>query len=312
MAIQMKDFFSKLNSLYSGIKNSVRSTNIIMEAKKHLKQIPQMDYVFAKLPRVLAYNTELGSDGAFRSNGWFNRIVISPTLTTDDYYEFAGTKMILIATLSHELCHANQQECGLTEQYLKDASFSDVFRVYKMTELEAALLEAIVENELVKQPEFEGFGVTTERAFLYDYYLDKENGDIQKAKRDFVLSCWTNSCDNIQTPDIRLEMICQNAVRNWHREYTKDATEYVFSQKYALKPTITPIQAIDACLQRMGLNGVIRSEFFLQNGSDNTKINNRKRTVTLLNQNGEKHCKYYMKSDEIKVTMFENKKARTL
>lgn len=309
---QLENFFGKLNSLYSSIKNNVHCTNVIMDAKKYLRQIPQMDYVFAKLPYNLSYTIKSDVWGQFSSNGWFNQIAVNPTLVSDDYYKYSGHKMLLMTTLSHELCHANQQACGLSAYNLQNTSFGDVFRVYKMTEIETALLEAVIEHELVKKTEFKDFDISSGLGFLYYYCLDKENGDIQKAKRDFVLLCWTNSYNKIQTSNTRLKSICQNVIQHWYTSYTKDAIQCALKQKFTQKNAYTPIQVIDACLQRTGLNGVIKPEFFLQNGSDNAKTDNRKRTVTLLTQSGKKYCKYRMRSNELKVTWFKNQDTRIL
>lgn len=276
---------------------------------KYLQDIPEMRDILANLPDNLTYVFKNGIIAKKNVNADFcsDSNVIEIDTKKANYYTTQGKFDFLIA-LAHELCHANQYKMGLMCDNLKNASFGESFRVGKMEEIEALLLNAIVSRKLLEKPEFKNCNLPCEY-FVFDNKL-KQTYNKQKAKKLFVLSYWTNSPNTCI--EFNQEQYFKCCINKWYTAYTVQAYEHALGVHTGIVKTTNNTEALQAIItycQRMGLKG-INYKYFLQNRFDNTKVSESakyKYQLTVFNQKQNIYGKYkHIKDDEYMVEYFSD------
>lgn len=263
--------------------------NLLHTAMSYLWTLPNMHYILSNLPKNIHLIFAVNIPGVACFDAEENAIMINYKLINTSTPE---AMLDFIVSLAHELCHANQKKCGLYFDDLKDASFGDTFRIAKMLELETRLLDAINEHELLKHPEFAGC-TPSEYCLFYKALLEHSNGDVQKAKHDFVLSYWTNSVfksKNREYMNVFKDDISHHYFFYTEQSYHQALEIHKFNRQSAQVKVAS--QVVKDFLNRMGINS-IDATWFLKNGYDNAETTqNIHDGITIFNQDGDKYCNY--------------------
>ena len=174
--------------------------NRVNYALKYLRTVPQMRPVLRRLPPDLAYefSTNILTPALYSAAD--EKITINPL-----YADLTKPQRRLnfLATMAHELGHANQNRTGLFYSSTRGPTFCDTFRIYKLMEIDTRLLATTVENELLQRDEFKGCKPSTD-CRCYRQKLQKADNDVSKANTDFVWTYWRNGVNDKNLPlDIR-------------------------------------------------------------------------------------------------------------
>ena len=263
---------------------------VINEALLYLKSVPQVERMFLNLPSGIGYNVDKNLPGLACYDSRNNIITINELVFNCNMD--AKQQLIFLTTLTHELCHASQKKAGLCFNDLIDASFDETFRISRMTEIESILLEAIVENELIKRKEFKNCEPSGECLF-YQHLLEQTNGDVQQANKIFILSYWKNSMVGVKENSF-IESFKTKMADIYHGYVAQSYRQSIAIHKYNLKSAnrIKPVQAMGKYLERMNLHCML-PEIFFKDTFDNIEITkNVENGVTVLDQQGNKCYKY--------------------
>ena len=279
---------------------------ILKESLDILYDIPQFKYVILNLPDYIGCVFSSDIPGIALFNEYNNKVVINPKVVCK--YSTPEGKLSFLTLLAHELCHANQKYSGLYFDDLKNSSFGNTFRIARMLELETRLLDAVIENELLKLKEFEKVK-PSDTCLFYQDLLVQTKGDVKKAKRNFILSYWTKSIADSR------EGFFTSAFKQNVKEHYDFYTEQAYHQALLMhkydRPSnqITePLQAVKIFLTRMGVPDM-DPEWFLQDGVDNIKTTeNACDGITLFDEDGSRYCKYLPTENPYKdvITYFTN------
>jgi len=291
-------------------QNNITTTDknrIIDEALSYLKLVPQMNTILSNLPDGICYKFVDGLPGIACYDTYANTIIINACVIQGNYMT-SQQRFVFLAALAHELCHANQKNRGLTFDDLTVSSFGDTFRVAKMTEIDALLLEVIVECELLERVEFIDC-IPSWHYMFYQYCLKQSKNDIQQANKRFVLSYWKNAMFNMRNGTFA-QMFQENISRHYNYYTNQAYHQSVVIHKYEYESTnrTKPLAAIDTYLKRMNLSGMT-AELFLQNNFDNAETTvDVDDGVTVFDNKGNKYCNYAPTSRQNldKITYFEN------
>lgn len=232
-----------------------------------LKKLPEMESIFANLPHKLQIiadpNDKDASLGSFGAYGGKIKI---------DYTEFKSDRQRM-CILAHELCHANQEASFLAADSNQGCSFAETFRIGKLGEIDARLLEARVERRLRAE------GVLSEPKSEECSILDKlvEVYGEQGAKEQFVLLHWVG---NTAVPkEIQFSREEENCLKNWYKFYNKwclNQANFVHNKMFAfgfnlntLLGKLSAPKVARIYMNRMGLS--IPGENFLTD-MDNVRV----------------------------------------
>ena len=285
----------------------VDQDRLIYEALSYLRLVPQMNTILSNLPDCICYKFVYGLPGIACYDAYSNMTTINARVIQGDYMT-PQQRFEFLTTLAHELCHANQKKQGLMFDDLIGAFVGETFRVAKMTEIDALLLEVIVERELLERAEFMDC-VPSKYCMFYQYCLNQSKNDIQQANRRFVLSYWKNVMFDMKKGTFA--QLFQENIKHHYNYYTNQAYhQSVAIHKYNYESTnrTKPLVAIDAYLKRMNLSGMM-AELFLQNNFDNAETTvNVDDGVTVFDEDGNKYYNYAPTSLQVldKITYFEN------
>lgn len=245
---------------------AINYAKILSDAIGYLGRIPAMRYILSSVPKNVRYKIVGNLPGMACYESDINTLSLNAQIFIDDMTP--KHKLLFLTTLAHELCHASQKTYGLGFSDLSTPSFGETFRVSRMTEIEAILLEVIVENELLQRAYFADCDPSSECLF-YQILLRQTNGNVQQANRRFILAYWKNSVEKIKGNAFVQSF--KTKIDHHYHYYIEQAYHHsVVMHKYGFKPTNTtlPVNAINKYFERMGVCGM-NPEVFLQNGFDN-------------------------------------------
>ena len=237
----------------------------IDQALEDLKTIPFMQPIMQNLPQGIEYAVMDEKEDKIITGMYDipeNKIIINPRLLN---YTTSKEKLKLYVMLAHELCHASQKKEGVLFGDLISPSYRDTFCIVRMNEIEAESLDVLVENELLKRPEFcECSPSISCRCFQSE--LCRAKGNVTKARTAYVVSLWNN--EGAQTEDERM----------WLSEYNECYVKRAHLIAILLKRDAkikssgvrTAEEAMRFMVQRMGMTGV-EPEQFLQSEVDKVK-----------------------------------------
>ena len=277
------------------VTNRASNKQILDDAMTYLRDIPVLQKILNDLPDNIKYfiGNEVLANSICVAKYVNKSNLIMINTKRNNYYTPQG-KFRFLLVLAHELCHANQKKSGLTASDLKESSFNDKFRVSKMEEIEACLLNAIVAKELLKKTEFKNCRLPIE-LLIYENKLKQKDQNESKAKQLFVLSYWTNSTNTVT--ETYLDPHFQRAINSWYLLYTRWAYDVALKLQtgiYTSTNRSEPLQVIQTYCQRMGLTK-INPKIFLENRVDKVKISESakyKYQMALLNNKGKPYIKY--------------------
>ena len=212
-------------------------------------------------------------------------------------------------TFAHELCHANQKEERISEFDLSARSIGDTFHVSRMAEVEARLLQANVENELLKRREFQDCKPSALCQF-YRKLLEENDGDISQANTNFVLSLWQNISFLIQETDLNTQYFINHHYMYYSEvaycvsRYIHDPvrkTVFSTNESHPLGTKRHPLEAMFLYVKRMSLTGV-SPKSFLQNGFDDIQITDNIKDGITFTKKGHKFLNISPIDDNLLVT----------
>ena len=251
-------------------------------ALKYLRTVPQMRPILRKLPHELAYefSSNMLTPAHYSTVG--NKVVINP-LYMD--MKTPHKRLTFLTILAHELGHANQHQAGLFYASTKGPTFNDTFRMFKLMEMETRLLEASVENELLKRDEFKDCKPSHD-CICYRQKLIKANNDVSKANSDFVLTYWRNG---VGEKDLSFDT--RNHINYIFMFYTEQAYRLAYEAHcplWGLTPTDPqpPLHLVKRYLTRMKIKDT-DPKLFLKNKFDHVvTTNDFRHGITVLNFDG--------------------------
>lgn len=262
-----------------GPEVSAEQKERIDQAFEDLKTIPFMQPIMQNLPKDIRYVVDTNETRSGFYSRALNTIGIDEELLN---YTTPEEKLSLYVILAHELCHANQYKEGLSGEDLITPSFGQAFRVFRMNEVEAKLLDTVVEHELLKRQEF--CECTPSKFCQYfQKKLYRAKGDVANAKTAFVLTLWNNDLSELHEGEKK----CVNHYNEYYIEYahTRAISKCNEKIKFLLGRRM-PKKAMHMMVQRMGLMGVT-SDQFLQSGFVQTPEACKNRTYTSVWQNSQ-------------------------
>ena len=281
-----------------------QNEEMIVNTLEYLKRIPQMKHVLENLPDNITYKFSENTPGIASFDSVENVITVkSGSVDIRNPQE----RLSFYVTLAHELCHANQKKEGLYYDDLSKPSFGDTFRIAKMMETDTRLFSTIIENELLKQKDFQGCTPSTDCQY-YQKELQHANGDLSQANTSFVLSYWQNSKNNILLNQAERETI--NSRYFFYAEQAYHQALLIHNPKFMQTSTnkMSALDSVSAYAQRMSLTG-LSPKLFLQETFDNVQTSGDfKDGITILNYDGSKYLNLAPTDNPFleKATFFEN------
>ena len=275
----------------------------VREALKNLESVPQMRPILDSIKNsdvTFRYDASLADDGtnALYDNDKKEIIFTQQILkikNPEDYLRF-------IRAVAHECCHADQDKNGLISDRIKNPSFKDVFRINKMMEIEAKLLETIVENEFLKKDEFKNVEPSIACAF-YQSCLEKCDNDVSKANTRFVASYWagavTNWRDNYTIQALEAAETEDSKKIDKYADFKKFYKSMLFksSSKFTEYTKKSALEIAQIFVERMSIN--ISAEALLKGGFDFTKFDDQKNALIVsLPFEGESYTISYNNADK--------------
>lgn len=251
-------------------------------ALKYLSTIPQTQPILRNIPYELAYEFSADMLTPARYSAVENKVTLNPI-----YMDLKTPLMRLnfLITLAHELCHATQKNEGLVYDTVKGPTFGSTFRVFKMMEIETRLMEAQLENELLKRPEFSTCKPSPD-CVCYRLKLQKAQQDVSKANSDFVVTYWRNGVgDKDLSFDLRQHI---NYVFMFYTEQAYRLAYETHSPAFGMVPTDlrTPEQIMARYLARMNITD-LKPQLFLTNKVDHVvTTRDFRHGITVLNLDG--------------------------